>query len=241
MIAVASTGWSGLRPMGVGVIVGRAWSGPGRTWSGRCGRRCPRSDARRALIAAASLPDGAPAMCRARGIPRRREGSSVPTDDAASRAHTTNRCAGGEAHLVRSADIVRHVMAGDQHPQQKPDDVPSGGRVGPRSATSSPAWCVWGFIGWLVDQWLDLRRHRHRDRRRARHGRGDLPDHAEARRDYQDGTRCSRRGDTVTGQLVARRGTSLPQRGDFYLPASCPGPSLVHQVHAHGLARRRRC
>jgi len=50
--------------------------------------------------------------------------------------------------------MVRRVMAGDQSPQP-----PDGGGAGQGWVAISyliAGIAVWGFIGWLVDQWFDL-------------------------------------------------------------------------------------
>ncbi|PZG01250.1 AtpZ/AtpI family protein [Micromonospora deserti] len=49
-------------------------------------------------------------------------------------------------------------MAGDQNPRTGggPDDVPTGAGQGWTAlAYLITGMLVWGFIGWLVDQWLD--------------------------------------------------------------------------------------
>jgi ATP synthase protein I len=50
-------------------------------------------------------------------------------------------------------------MTGDQTPQPAgpPDDLPSGAGQGWTAlAYLITGMVFWGFIGWLVDQWLDL-------------------------------------------------------------------------------------
>ncbi|RLP86951.1 MULTISPECIES: AtpZ/AtpI family protein [unclassified Micromonospora] len=49
-------------------------------------------------------------------------------------------------------------MAGDQTPRPagEPDDLPSGAGQGWTALSYLiGGMLVWGFIGWLVDQWLD--------------------------------------------------------------------------------------
>jgi len=60
--------------------------------------------------------------------------------------------------LVFPADIVRPVMADDQTPRPpgQPDDYPSGAGQGWTALSYLiGGMLVWGFIGWLIDQWLD--------------------------------------------------------------------------------------
>jgi F0F1-type ATP synthase assembly protein I len=54
--------------------------------------------------------------------------------------------------------MVRRVMAGDQSPQHpgRPDEPPSGAGQGWSAiAYLLGGMAIWGFIGWLVDRWLD--------------------------------------------------------------------------------------
>jgi F0F1-type ATP synthase assembly protein I len=54
--------------------------------------------------------------------------------------------------------MVRRVMAGDQTPKQpgRPDDSPTGAGQGWTAlAYLLGGMAAWGFIGWLVDRWLD--------------------------------------------------------------------------------------
>jgi ATP synthase protein I len=57
---------------------------------------------------------------------------------------------------VSPADMVRPVMAGDQPPQPAGSSGrPDAGQGWTALAYLIGGMAVWGFIGWLVDQWLD--------------------------------------------------------------------------------------
>ncbi len=59
--------------------------------------------------------------------------------------------------LICPADIVRRVMTGDQtpHPDGPGGPPPNAGQGWLALSYLIAGMAVWGFIGWLVDQWLD--------------------------------------------------------------------------------------